>query len=174
MSDQIITEIPLIRRYSRSNEAQDWRFRDFVKFRLNVSNADLDAVVHATTKEVWSKIDCVACANCCKTLQVAVDADDIRRLSKRLGLSEREFVGKYVRRDADGYQHLVSGPCSFLEPDGKCGVYEDRPKACHDYPYLYDANFRSRSMTMIENASSCPIVFNVLQALKRRYMSPKR
>ena len=174
MPDKLITEIPLIRRYSRNNEAADWWFRDYVKFRLNMSNAELDRVVHETTDAVWKQIDCIACANCCKTLQIEVDADDVRRLAKRVAMPERAFAQKYVRRDTDKRQHLVSSPCAFLGPDGACTVYEDRPKACRDFPYLHETNFRSRSMTMIENAATCPIVFNVLQSLKKTLTSIKK
>jgi len=47
-------------------------------------------------------------------------------------------------------------------------VYEDRPQACRDFPYVHEPNFRSRTLSMIDNTATCPIVFNVWQQLKGR------
>ncbi|HEY3332651.1 MAG TPA: YkgJ family cysteine cluster protein [Capsulimonadaceae bacterium] len=172
--EKLITDLPLIKRYSRSNEAADWRFRDHVKHRLNMSNVQLDAIVQEVTDDVWSRIDCLSCGNCCKTLQITVDRPDVLRLAKRLGVSEKQFARDHVRTDRDGVTHLLSGPCRFLGDDNKCSVYEDRPQACRDFPYLREPDFRSRSISMIENAGTCPIVFNVLQILKRKLNPGKR
>ncbi len=167
--DQIITHIPLIQRYSRHNEDEDWRFREFVKRKLNLSNPALDAVVTETTDAVWKQIDCTACAHCCKTLRIVVDDNDIRRLATRLGMSVRQFSKTHVRVDEDDEKYLANSPCSFLGEDNRCTVYEDRPQACRDFPYLHSPDFRSRSIMMVENVSVCPIVFNVWQRLNARH-----
>ena len=174
MPDQIIREIPLIRRYSRHNEAQDFRFAAFLKQRLNLSNVQLDAIVHETTDAVWAQIDCTACGHCCRSLQIVVDDKDIRRLAQRLGMTSKEFSRRYVGRAEDGTKHFASTPCSFLGADNRCSVYEDRPQACRDFPYLHDSGFRNRTLMMIRNNGTCPIVFNVWQALKERLGPPKR
>ena len=49
MPDQIIREIPLIQRYARNNEDQDFNFCTFLKVRLDLSNEKLDAIVRETT-----------------------------------------------------------------------------------------------------------------------------
>jgi len=167
--DKIITELPLIRRYSRHNEAQDWAFRNYLKLG-NVSNQDLDQSVQETTEAVWKEVDCLKCANCCKTLEVSVDDEDIKRLSRRLQINVKVFNQRYVNQaiGPDGLKSLNKQPCVFLGEDNKCEVYEDRPTACRDYPYLYKKNFRNRSMTMIGNVSICPIVFNVWQRIKNQ------
>jgi Fe-S-cluster containining protein len=166
--DQIIKDIPLIARYSRHNEAQDFRFRTFLKAQLDLSNKKLDAIVQETTDEVWKQIDCTRCANCCKTLQIVVDDADIRRLSTRFGMSFQSFSKKYVLVAEDKSKYFASSPCAFLGPDNRCTVYEDRPQACRDFPYLHADSFRSRTFMMIDNCATCPIVFNVWQRLKAR------
>ena len=65
MPDKIIRDIPLIQRYSRHNEGEDFAFRAFLKGRLNLSDEELDAVAQETTDEVWKQIDCLTCGNCC-------------------------------------------------------------------------------------------------------------
>ena len=174
MSDPLIREIPLIARYSRHNEAQDMRFRAFLKNELALSNEKLDALVQETTDAVWKQIDCTQCANCCRTLQIVVDSKDVKRLATRLGLSPQQFSRKYMHTDADGVKHLASTPCVFLGADNRCTVYEDRPQACHDFPYLHAKDFRQRTFMMIDNCATCPITFNVWQQLKQRLWKRRR
>lgn len=174
MPDRIIREIPLIERYSRHNEAEDFRFRVKLKGHIDLSDKELDAIVRETADEIWKQIDCTTCANCCKTLQVVVDNKDIARLAARFNLSPRAFSKRYIRVAEDTTKIIASTPCPFLGEDNRCTVYEDRPKACRDFPYLHEDHFRSRSLGMIINASLCPIVFNVWQALKQRFKGGKR
>ncbi len=174
MADPLIREIPLIQRYARHNEAQDYRFRTFLKVRLNLSNKELDAIVQQTTDDVWKQIDFTTCANCCRTLQIIVDAKDIRRMSARLGITPQKFSQRYVQTDADGAKYFASTPCTFLGADNRCMVYEDRPQACRDFPYLHASDFRHRTLMMIENTAVCPIVFNVWQELKQRFRFRRR
>ena len=168
MSDQIIREIPLIQRYSRHNEGEDWRFRNFLKTQTRLTTEAIDREAHALTEEVWKEIDCLQCANCCKTLQIVVDQKDIVRLAAHLKMNVAQFVRTYVVVAEDGVKLLKSNPCALLGADNKCTVYEVRPQACRDFPFLYDAHFASRSLSMIDNCSTCPIVFNVWRRLKTR------
>ena len=174
MPDKIIRDIPLIQRYSRHNEAEDMSFRAFLKGRLNLSDEELDAVVQETTDEVWKQIDCLKCANCCRTLQIVVDDKDIQRLAQRLKMTTQQFAKQYVETDQYQTQYLKSTPCSFLGEDNRCSVYEDRPQACRDFPYLHAEGFRQRTFMMIDNTAVCPIVFNVWQQLKERLKFRRR
>ena len=166
MPDKLIRDIPLIQRYARHNEGEDFAFRAFLKGRLNMSNEKLDAIAQETTDTVWKQIDCLTCGNCCRTLQIVVDDKDIARLALRLKMTPRQFSRQYVATDPDRTQHLKSTPCSFLGADNRCAVYEDRPQACRDFPYLHAEDFRGRTFMMIDNTAVCPIVFNTWQQLK--------
>lgn len=172
--DGLIRELPRIRRYLRHNEREDARFAEHVKTRLNLSNADVDSVVRETTDAVWAKLDCLDCGNCCKQLQIVVDERDLQRLAKRLGVSAGDVRTKYVARAEDGTLHFRSSPCPFLGEDNACGVYEDRPQACRDFPYLHAGNFRSRVYVTWENAALCPIAFNVWERLKAQWGKKKK
>lgn len=168
MPDPIIREIPLIERYARHNNAEDFRFRTFLKTRLNLSNTELDAIVKETTDTIWQQIDCTTCAHCCRTLQIEVDNKDLRLLAQHTGLTLKQFTKQYVQTDAEGVKHFGAPPCPFLGDDNRCTVYEARPQACRDFPYLHSAGFRQRTLTFIERSASCPIVFNVWNTLKTR------
>lgn len=172
--DNLIRDIPLMQRISRRNEREDYQFRGYLKWHLNLSNTELDAAVREITDEVWSRMDCTECAHCCKTLQVEVNAADAARLAEHLGLSVREFSRRYVRSTKDNAKVLNALPCPFLGEDNRCTVYEDRPEACREYPFLHQKDFRSRSLLIVESTSVCPITFNVWQALKARFGRQKR
>ncbi len=168
MKSQIIREIPLIERYSRHNEAEDMRFRTFIKVGIDLSNKDLDSIVAHVTDEVWEQIDCKSCANCCKTLQIEVSNADAKRLAARLKISLAEFAKKYILSDSEGTKYFSTMPCPFLDSNNLCTVYDDRPDSCREYPFLRKGGFRQRTFMMIESTAVCPIVFNVWDSLKDR------
>ncbi len=165
--EKIITEIPVIQRLAAKREDENWRFRTYVKHRLEMEDEALDAVVQETTDAVWSKIDCTQCAHCCRTLQVVVDHQDAARLAKRLGMRVPEFKRRYMKYDEHKEGYFAAMPCPFLK-ENVCSVYEDRPKACRDFPYLHEPRFRTRMIMFIENTAVCPIVYNTCEQLKSR------
>jgi Fe-S-cluster containining protein len=36
-------------------------------------------------------------------------------------------------KDEDGWYLLINNPCNHLLSDGRCGIYDDRPKICREY-----------------------------------------
>jgi Fe-S-cluster containining protein len=36
-------------------------------------------------------------------------------------------------KDEYGWYLLINNPCNHLLPDGRCGIYADRPKICREY-----------------------------------------
>jgi uncharacterized protein len=173
--DGLIRELPLIKKHAENNANSDENFRQYLKTRLPLSNDELDGVVQGITNEVWEKLDCTTCGNCCRTLQIVVDQKDAARLARRFGITTKAFTERYLAVDQDGMGYFrASPPCPFLGDDNLCAVYEDRPRACRDFPYLHERNVRSRSYTMVDNCATCPIVFNVWERLKERFRPPPR
>lgn len=175
MNGKIITEIELIERYARDRADENWRFRSFVKHRLSMGDAALDTVVRDTADDVMEQIDCTECGHCCRVLQIVVDDFDISRLAKRLGKPAAAVKKRYTKRAEDGETVFASSPCPFLVGN-VCSVYEDRPQACRDYPFLHESHFRQRMLMFLDNTFLCPIVFNTCERLKRRlsFRKPKR
>lgn len=164
VSEKIITRLDLIAQLARRRERSDLKFRTFVKCH-DLDDEELDEVVGETARQVEAQIDCTTCANCCRTMEVVVDDADIRRLAKSLSLPPKELERRYVKTAKDGVKHFATRPCPFLEGN-KCSVYENRPTACRDFPYLHSPGFRQRMFMMIENTAVCPIVFNTYDRLK--------
>ncbi|MEN8132998.1 MAG: YkgJ family cysteine cluster protein [Pseudomonadota bacterium] len=42
-----------------------------------------------------------------------------------------------IYKDNDGWYLLIESRCSHLQPDGRCGIYERRPKICKDHSNDY-------------------------------------
>lgn len=160
---RLITSLPLIRRRCRESRADDLAFAARLK-RIKIT----DEAVQSIADAVFAQIDCTTCASCCRSPQITVDRDDIERLAARVGVSAREFSRLYLIREGKN-RYFASAPCPFLTEDNTCSVYEDRPQACRDFPYLHAKNFRRRVYVTLENAAACPIAYNVWQRLKTGY-----
>lgn len=151
-------------------DEENLRFRGFLK-GSPLSVAQLDRLVFQTTDQVWAKVDCTACGNCCKEIGPVLDQQDAERLAARLGMTVEALVEKYLKPEEDPDEagprwEMRVRPCPLLDKDNRCTVYEDRPASCRRYPYLHEPQFVFRLLGMLERAETCPIVFEVLERLK--------
>ena len=160
----VITDLADVERRAQAVENENLDFRIWLKGSCNLNPAEIDKLVQQTTDEVWEKIDCTHCANCCRILPVSVDDEDIAKLASRLDLSILDFSERYVR-EREGEKQISSKPCVFLEGN-LCSVYEDRPKVCRSYPYLHEQQFVHRLIGVLTHCEVCPIVFNTIQRIK--------
>ena len=118
-------------------------------------------------ERVFSKVDCLDCANCCTSIPPMVNKTDVARIAKRLGLKVTEFEKQYLKVDEDGDTVMNQSPCPFLLADNKCFVYEFRPKACRAYPHTNNLEFSKNLSYHATNAQYCPAVFHILEEMKR-------
>lgn len=115
----------------------------------------------------FAKVDCLACANCCKNYSPRFKQPDITRIARRLRIKEGELIQRYLKLDNDGDFVVQSSPCPFLGPDNYCSIYEDRPSDCRRYPYTDEDVLLKRVSLTLKNATVCPAVFQVLEALEK-------
>src|SRR5437763_649947 len=105
-----------------------------VSFNKKKSNI-LDKEAQQAHEEVFRKIDCLACANCCKTISPTLYDKDIERLAKVFRMKPSAFIEKYLQIDEENDYVFKQTPCPFLDSENYCIVYENRPKACREYPH---------------------------------------
>jgi len=129
----------------------------------------LDQQVHGFHNEAFEKIDCLECANCCKTTSPIFKEGDIARLSKALKLKVPEFINQYLYMDSDGDYVLHIAPCPFLAADHKCIVYDQRPTACKEYPHTNRKRFYQILKLSLKNTEICPAVQHVFDRLREQY-----
>lgn len=128
----------------------------------------LDNLFHEEHEKQFKKIDCLQCANCCKTTSPIFRDIDIKRLSKRLKTTESSFIQQNLRKDEESDYVLKSSPCTFLGADNYCSVYEDRPLACREYPHTNRKNMYQILDLTRKNTEICPAVSEIVAAISKK------
>jgi len=139
----------------------------FLKKLKQQNPRKLDAAFHELHQNVFEEIDCLTCANCCKTTSPIFKQKDIELLAKKLKYSPSDFIQKYLHVDADGDYVLNNSPCPFLDDENYCTVYEYRPKACREYPHTNRKKMFQLLDLTYKNTMVCPAVFEIVERLKQ-------
>ena len=130
---------------------------------------DLDTVVHTVHRQAFAKINCLDCAQCCKTTGPLWIDKDVERVAKRLRMKAVDFFKTYLRVDDDGDTVLQQVPCAFLAANNECTIYDDRPKACREFPHT-DRPKQAQILELTErNAEVCPAVVHIAEKLETVY-----
>jgi uncharacterized protein len=151
---------------AKMKEGENRKFFSRLKARIP---GNLDGTVHRLHDEVFSKIYCLDCANCCKTLGPRITIKDIERISKFLNLKKETFTKTYLKIDEDGDFVFKNMPCPFLLQDSYCSIYDVRPKACAEYPHTNRRKFHQLLNLTLKNTSTCPAVYEIVEGLKKNY-----
>ncbi len=139
------------------------------KFLLRLKNKDarkVDNMFHQLHDQVFEEIDCLTCANCCKTTSPIFYQTDIERMAKSLRMRPGDFIEKYLKIDEDKDYVLKSAPCPFLDADNYCSVYSDRPKACREYPHTNRKKMVQILELTYQNTLVCPAVLEMVERMK--------
>ena len=140
------------------------------KFLSSLKRKDqrkLDEKFHRLHEEVFQRTDCLQCANCCKTTSPIFYPNDIERIAKGLRMKPGDFMEKYLRIDEDKDYVLKSSPCPFLDQDNYCLVYDDRPKACREYPHTDRKKVIQILDLTYKNTKVCPAVLEIVEQMKK-------
>lgn len=128
---------------------------------------NLDDKFHQLHEAVFEEVDCLACANCCKTTSPIFYNRDVERLAKHLRMKPGDFITKYLRIDEDKDYVLTQAPCPFLGADNYCSVYEARPNACREYPHTDRKRMEQILDLTYRNTIVCPAVLEITERLKK-------
>jgi len=137
----------------------------FVKKLKKKKPKNLDDIVHGLHIEAFSSFDCLDCANCCKTIGPRLIDKDVERLAKHLKMKVSDFTEQYIHTDEDGDFVFKDHPCPFLLPDNYCMVYENRPRACREYPHTDRKRFYQILPLSHKNCETCPVVYEIFEEL---------
>jgi len=139
--------------------------RQVKRFR-KMRKAKVDQIIHPLHDAAFEKVDCLQCANCCKTTTPLFTERDINRISKHLRMTGSQFNQKYLRLDDEDQEYVLkSTPCPFLNDDNYCGIYDVRPKACEAYPHTDQVNQIGILQLSQTNATICPAVADIFNTL---------
>ena len=156
-----LSQIPAI---AADKELENLQFRDFLK---TIDSATIDAFVFELNTAIEPQVNCTDCGNCCKTLMINVTEPEADHLAQHLQQSRTEFDEQFLEKGSNGMMLINTIPCPFLA-ENKCTVYEQRFAGCREFPGLDVPNFTKRLFTVFMHYSRCPIIFNVVEALKHK------
>jgi Fe-S-cluster containining protein len=128
---------------------------------------DLDRLFHDAHEAVFSRTNCLSCANCCKTTSPIFYERDIDRASHAVRLKPGDFIEKYLTIDEDKDYVLKQAPCPFLGHDNLCSIYEDRPQACREYPHTNRKKMYQILELTFRNTLVCPAVLAITGEVKK-------
>ncbi len=75
---------------------------------------EMPELVKKADAEVWKEVDCMECANCCKTMTPTFTKTDIKRISAHLEMKPKEFIEKWlVKEEESGDMVNTTQPCQF-------------------------------------------------------------
>jgi uncharacterized protein len=128
-----------------------------------------DKIVHAIHDEIFSDIKCIECAYCCRVLGPRLNETDIDRIADVQKIKNSDFTVKYLRRDEDGDLVFKKMPCPFIGADYLCSIYDERPRACQNYPHTNEKNIHGKLRHLLMNTLYCPAAALIVERLKETY-----
>lgn len=137
----------------------------FRRYLQQINDQDLDHKVHAINDVITPQIDCTTCGACCMQLMINVTEEEQIKVANHLQITPQFFKEKYLEESMQGKLIMGSIPCCFLA-DSKCSVYENRFTECRAFPHLHEPNFKGRLFGTLVHYAMCPIIYNVVEALK--------
>lgn len=127
---------------------------------------ELDRLIHELHEKAFEEIDCLECANCCKSISPSVKDSDIEKIARSLRIKPSAVVDNYMHLDEDQDYVMNCSPCPFLMADNYCSVYESRPLACKGYPHTDQNKMHQILDLTLKNTSICPAVCFVFEELR--------
>lgn len=158
-----------LRQYKGRMRTNRSAFRRFLgKIEKNPPRG-LDTMVVQANATVWQETDCLACANCCKTMSPTYTATDIKRISAHLGMSPEAFRKKWLYKDRQGDWMNKSQPCQFLNlEDNKCSIYAVRPRDCAGFPHHTKRRMVDYMHVFKQNVEYCPATYRLVEEIMKK------
>jgi Fe-S-cluster containining protein len=143
------------------------RFRLFLSRLEKNPPKDLKVITVEADRRAWAEVDCLSCANCCKTMSPTYTPADIKRISKHLEISPKAFKEKWLYKDKkDGDWMNVKQPCQFLNlTDNKCSIYEVRPADCSGFPHHDKKKMTDYVHVYKQNVEYCPATYKWVEKM---------
>ena len=132
----------------------------------------LDQWAQENEKEVWKQVDCLSCANCCKSMTPTFTVADIKRISAHLGTTPEAFKTAYLHKDKGGDWMNVKQPCQFLDmKTNMCSIYEVRPADCAGFPHLSKKKVVDYLHVHHQNVEYCPATYTMVEKMMEAFNS---
>jgi uncharacterized protein len=119
--------------------------------------------------KVWQEIDCLQCANCCKTMTPTYTPTDLKRIALHLNITKKQLFDTYLMKDVDNGDIVNKNtPCQWLNTkDNKCDIYEVRPLDCSGFPHHTKKQFDLYNHVYEQNLDKCPATYKMIEKMEK-------
>ncbi|MCM4151647.1 YkgJ family cysteine cluster protein [Arenibacter sp. N53] len=159
--DEVIKQLPKL-----AQEKHNENRKFFGKLKRKPPK-DLDYIMQDLHEAEFKKTDCLNCANCCKTTGPLFTNADVERIAKHFRMKPQKFIDEFLRLDEDNDYVLQGVPCTFLDAENYCSIYDVRPKACREFPHTDRKKFQQISHLTLKNVAICPAAYNIVEEMKK-------
>ena len=127
----------------------------------------LDNIAEKVDKEVWEEVDCLTCANCCKSMTPTFTKQDLVRISAHFKQTPDEFKEKWLHKDKNGDWMNTRTPCQFLDKKtNMCSIYSIRPADCAGFPHLAKKKMVEYIDVHKQNVEYCPATYKMVEKMQ--------
>ena len=158
---------PKYQQYLKHAESRKKENKKLLQKLKKQKSKDLDKTIHELHELAFEEIDCLECANCCKSISPAVQDNDIQKIARSLKIKPSTFVSKYMHLDDEQDYVMNVSPCPFLMADNYCEIYDSRPLACKGYPHTDQNRMHQILDLTLKNTEICPSVCFIFEELKK-------
>ncbi len=135
-----------------------------------LNKTGFDQMVARYHDDVFAKIDCTKCGNCCRALGPRFREMDIKLICKDSGEQPKAFKKKYLKADEEGIGYvLIELPCPFYGEDNLCSVYDLRTLSCKEFPHTQSRNIQKHLVRLAYNSLICPAAFLIVERIMDEY-----
>jgi uncharacterized protein len=145
------------------------RIRNFLSRLEKKPFRGLDSFITRVDKEVWKDVNCLGCANCCKTMSPTYTKKDVKRISMHLGMTDHAFREKWLYKDKTGDWMNKKQPCQFLDLEtNMCSIYAVRPRDCAGFPHHNRRKMVDYMHMYKQNIEYCPATYRIVEKIMER------
>jgi hypothetical protein len=158
-----------IKKFKKRAAGNKGRLKKFLAKLDRIVPEDMPKLVKETDARVWKAVDCLACANCCKTMTPTYTASDLKRIAAHFNMTVKAFKEKWLMQDEDNGDWVnKTTPCQFLNlKTNKCSIYEIRPLDCSQFPHHNKKPFDLYNDTFTQNLDKCPATNELILQLEK-------
>ena len=157
-----------LRSFKQKVKREGKQLKSFLTKLEKKSPKGLDKLTATLSPEVWAEVDCLSCANCCKSMSPTFTSADIKRIAAYVQMTPAAFKEKWLVYDKKDNDWLnESQPCQFLNlQTNMCSIYEVRPADCAGFPHLTKKKMTEYIHVHKQNVEYCPATFKMVEKMK--------
>lgn len=159
-------DIKELKQLANKKEDENYRFRRYLK--NHADEEELDRQFKKLHEKYFKIYDCKKCRNCCKEIGISMSEEELDKICNYLKLDKEKYIEKNLINNYGEYS-FKDTKCKFLDECNNCQIENCLPITCKEYPYTNKEERLFSLLGVVANASVCPVVYEILEELKREY-----